>query len=223
MEAYRRNWYYVGGILFVALAYFMGFWGQRFSHLQVILVYSFMAMLAHQFEEYAMPGGFPAIANVVMNGERQAPDRYPLNANQVLISNVFLTYPFYLIPVFFPHLIWLGLIQIGQGLAQVPFHGVLMNVKLRSRYNPGMMSNVLLQLPLGIYYIWYVHTQGLATATDDIAGVFGTLGALVLLWLGPIALLRSRNSRYPFTERHMFGYRGEQIRSLLRAERAPSQ
>lgn len=217
MDAYRRNWYYVGGILFVALAYFMGFWGENLSRIQVILVYSFMAMLVHQFEEYACPGGLPAIANVVMSGEREAPDRYPLNANQVLISNVFLTYPFYIIPVLFPNLIWLGLIQIGQGLAQAPLHGVLMNVKMKSPYNPGMASCLLLQGPIGVYYIWFVNTQNLATTADYVIGFFGTLLALVVLWLGPIGLLRSRKSPYPFTEAQMFGYRGDEIRQMLRS------
>jgi hypothetical protein len=217
MDAYRRSWYHIGGILFVALAYFMGFWGGRFSHIQVILIYSFMAMLAHQFEEYACPGGLPAIANIVMSGEREAPDRYPLNANQVLISNVFLTYPFYVIPIFFPDLIWLGLIQIGQGLAQVPLHGIVANVILKSPYNPGMLSCLLLQLPLGLYYIWFVHAQHLATTTDYVIGFVGTLVALVVLWLGPIAIFRSRKSPHPFTEAQMFGFRGEQIRGMLRS------
>ena len=112
MRFLRLHWYHVGGVLFVALAYFMGFWGDHFSRIQVILMYSFMAMLLHQFEEYAMPGGLPGIGNVVMMGEKQAPDRYPLNANQVMISNVFLTYPFYVIPILFPHVIRLGVMQI---------------------------------------------------------------------------------------------------------------
>lgn len=159
MQFYRRHWYEIGGALFVALAYFMGFWGNHFSQIQVILTYSFMGMLAHQFEEYAIPGGLPGIANIAICGERVAPDRYPLNANQVMISNVFLTYPFYIVPILFPNLIWLGLIQIGQGLSQVIPHGVIMNVKLKSPYNPGMASCLLIQLPLGIYYIWFVQTH----------------------------------------------------------------
>ena len=133
-------------------------------------MYSFMAMLLHQFEEYAMPGGFPGIANILLMGERQAPDRYPLNANQVLISNVFLTYPFYVIPILFPHLIWLGVMQIGQGLIQVPFHGMVMNVKMKDPHNPGMLSCVLVQLPIGIYYIWYVTTHHLASTSDFVFG-----------------------------------------------------
>jgi hypothetical protein len=217
MKFYRLHWYHVGGILFVALAYFMGFWGDHFSRIQVILTYSFMAMLMHQFEEYAMPGGLPGIGNIVMMGEKQAPDRYPLNANQVMISNVFLTYPFYVIPILFPQVIWLGVMQIGQGLIQVPLHGVVMNVKLKSPYNPGMLSCVLLQLPIGIYYIWYVRANNLATPRDFVLGSIAALLSMIVLWLGPIAILRSRQSRYPFAPEQMFGFAAEKVRAKLRA------
>jgi hypothetical protein len=215
MKFYRRHWYEIGGALFVALAYFITFWGNHFSHIQVILTYSFMAMLVHQFEEYALPGGLPAIGNIVMSGERDAPDRYPLNANQVMISNVFLTYPFYVIPVFLPGIIWLGLMQVGQGLLQVIAHGVVANVKLKSFYNPGMASNLLLQLPIGIYYIWYVRAHHLATTTDYVLGSIAAVLSLFVLWLGPIAIFRSRQSKYPFTSAQMYGYAGEKAKAML--------
>jgi hypothetical protein len=195
----------------------MGFWGDQFSRIQVILTYSFMAMLMHQFEEYAMPGGLPGIGNIVMMGEKQAPDRYPLNANQVLISNVFLTYPFYVIPILFPQVIWLGVMQIGQGLIQLPLHGVVMNVKLKSPYNPGMLSCVLLQLPIGIYYIWYVRAYNLATTRDFVLGSIAALLSMIVLWLGPIAILRSRQSKYPFAEEQMYGYAEAKVKAKLRA------
>ena len=216
MKFYRLHWYHVGGVLFVAFAYFMGFWGDHFSRIQVILTYSFMAMLLHQFEEYAMPGGLPGIGNVVMMGEKQAPDRYPLNANQVMISNVFLTYPFYVIPILFPQVIWLGVMQIGQGLIQLPLHGVVMNVKLKSPYNPGMLSCVLLQLPIGIYYIWCVRANNLATTRDFVFGSIAALLSIFVLWLGPIALLRSRQSKYPFAPEQMYGYAEAKVRAALR-------
>ena len=215
MKFYRLHWYHVGGVLFVALAYFMGFWGDHFSRIQVILMYSFMAMLLHQFEEYAMPGGLPGLANVLLMDEKQAPDRYPLNANQVLISNVFLTYPFYVIPILFPQVIWLGVMQIGQGLIQLPLHGVVMNVKLKSPYNPGMLSCVLLQLPIGIYYIWYVHAHHLATTTDYVLGAIAAVLSLFVLWLGPILIFRSRQSKYPFSERVMYGFAADKAKRIL--------
>ena len=58
---YIENWYYVGGILFVVLAFLVGFFGELIDPLRKILLLSYMALLVHQFEEYAIPGGFPAV------------------------------------------------------------------------------------------------------------------------------------------------------------------
>jgi len=207
MKFWRRNWYYIGGILFVALSFFMGFWGSHFSRIQVILIFSFMAMLVHQFEEYALPGGFPSITNVVMFGEKVAPDRYPLNANQCWISNVLLTYPFYIIPVFFPQLIWLGLAQVMLGMLQIFAHGIVENMKLKSLYNPGLGATVFLQWPLGVYTIWYVATHHLASAGTYALGLIGAILAAVVLFALPIRVLATnRESKYPFAEEEMYGF-----------------
>ena len=206
MKFYRRNWYYIGAILFAVLSFVMGFWGIHFSPIQVILIFSFMAMLAHQFEEYAYPGGFPAIANGVMFGEKNVPERYPLNANQCLISNVFLTYPFYLAAIFLPNIIWLGLAQVGLGLFQILAHGIVVNIRLRSLYNPGLATAVFLFLPIGMYYIWYVSTKHLASTGDVVLGVIATILAAIVLFLLPIILLRSKESKYPFAEAEMEGF-----------------
>ena len=78
MKFYRRNWYYLGGLLFVALSFIMDFWGSLFSHIQVILIYGFMALLVHQFEEYRLPGGFSAVMNIAWQPKKgEKPDRYP--------------------------------------------------------------------------------------------------------------------------------------------------
>lgn len=215
MNFYRHHWYYVGGVLFVALAYVMGFWGNNVSRIQVILIYSFMAMLIHQLEEYAIPGGFPAISNIATFGEKQVPDRYPLNANQCLISNVFLTYPFFIVTILLPHVIWLGLAQVGMGLFQVLAHGIAVNVRVKSLYNPGMASAVLLFLPIGIYYIWYVATNHLASTGDYVIGGIATVGAVVVLFLAPILLLRNRASKYPFSETEMVGLAKERVAKIM--------
>jgi hypothetical protein len=166
-------------------------------------MFSFMAMLAHQVEEYAYPGGFPTITNFHVMGEKDIPDRYPLNANQCMISNVFLTYPFYLAAVFFPHVIWLGLAQVGLGLFQIIAHGVAEPVKLKRFYNPGLATTILLFLPIGVHYIRYVTANHLASSSDFVLGLVGVVGAVVVLFLLPILLLRSRESKYPFSEAEM--------------------
>jgi hypothetical protein len=216
MEFYRRNWCFIGGILFVILSYFMAFWGTIYcNHIQVILVYSFMAMLVHQFEEYGIPGGFPCFMNAVAFGEKEVPDRYPLNANTAMINNVFMTYTFYITAILLPGAIWLGFMQVGQGMVQIINHGFYNNIKSKSLYNPGMASVLLLHWPLGIYYIWYVSTNGLAATSDYIIGLLGSFALIIILWLGPVALLKSKTSHYPFDKKIMFGYDEERTKATM--------
>jgi hypothetical protein len=47
-----------------------------------------------------------------------------------LTTNVFLTYPFYILPIFFPHLIWFGIAQMLFGFSQLIIHGIIINRKL---------------------------------------------------------------------------------------------
>lgn len=218
MAWYRHNWYDVGMFLFVALSFVMGFWGSHFSTLQLILTFSFMAMLVHQFEEYAYPGGFPSIANIISLGEKEVPDRYPLNANQCLISNVFLTYPFYILPIFFPQLIWFGLGQVLLGMTiQLVAHGIVVNIRLKSFYNPGLLAVLFLHIPLGIYYIWYVIANHLAGVGDFVVGLLVAILASLLLFGLPIRLLRSRTSRYPFDPEEMDGFARQKVAAIKNA------
>jgi hypothetical protein len=209
LNFYRHNWYFVGGIIFVILSFFMGFWGSLFSPIQVILIFSFMAMLAHQVEEYGYPGGFPTVTNLMVMGEKDIPDRYPLNANQCMISNTLLTYLFYIAAISFPSIIWLGLAQVGLGLFQVLAHGIAVPVRIKRVYNPGLATTLFLFLPMGIDYIRYVTTNNLASKGDFVLGFFATLCAVVVLFLLPIILLRSKQSKYPFSEAEMNRFVGQ--------------
>ena len=205
MNFLRKNWYYVGGGLFVVLAIGLAIFWKDMSVLRKLLWISFMALLVHQFEEYAWPGGFPAVMNIAWQpGEKGKSDRHPLNQQSALFVNVFVAYPFYILPILFPNLIWLGLAQILFGMAQFGVHGILINRKMHSIYNPGLFAVVFLHWPIGIYYIWYIYAQG-----------------LVQLWMWPVALLlvavvaffgvnmpvsrwfNDPNSPYPFSEKAM--------------------
>lgn len=204
MSFYRTNWYYVGGVLFVALAFFVGFWGDEISPLRKILLLSFMSLLVHQFEEYAVPGGFPAVFNIGWNHESLAPDRYPLNRMSCVSVNVFLAYPFYISAIVFPRLIWLGLAQILFGMVgQLFVHGWVINRKLHSFYNPGLGVTVFLHVPIGAYYIWYVSAHGLIEPWHWLVGIASSAIAAVLVVGLPVTLMRDRNSPYPFDPEEM--------------------
>jgi len=211
---WRHHWYYIGGIIFVLLAFFLAFFNGSVSRIQVILLCSFMAMLVHQFEEYALPGGFPSMANFVMFRDRGIIDRYPLNANQCFICNVFFTYAFYLIPVFLPGVIWLGLAQVMAGFLQIPAHGIMLNRRLKSIYNPGLGATMFLQLPIGIYYIWYTYVNGLAAGGSYVTGFIAAVAGMMLVFGLPILIMHDKNTGYPFEEREVYGFAEDKIRKM---------
>ena len=84
MKAYRNNWYYIGGIIFAVLAIILGLFGDMIDPMRRIMIVLFMCLLAHEFEEYAVPGGFPSAWNIGVSGETKAGDRYPLNTKSAL-------------------------------------------------------------------------------------------------------------------------------------------
>ena len=140
MRFCRRHWYEIGGIVAIgAIAYLVFFWNQMDLLVRVLLM-SFIAILVHQYEEYGFPGGEPAIMNMALQPS-DIPDRYPLNQNSAMITNV-LAWIVYLLPVFSPHLIWFGLAPILMGFSQFIVHGIATNIKMKSFYNPGLAAVV---------------------------------------------------------------------------------
>ncbi|RNM43697.1 HXXEE domain-containing protein, partial [Staphylococcus aureus] len=87
----------------------MGFWGhEQLSQIQIILMYSMIALSIHQFEEYVFPGGAPLVINKATYGEMKDYTRYPGNTLSVSIVNIS-AYIFYILAIIFPQFIWLGL------------------------------------------------------------------------------------------------------------------
>src|SRR4051812_27106017 len=170
MTFFRRHWYEVGAVVAIGAAVGLALAWPDLGVLQRLFLLNFIALLVHQYEEYGWPGGEPALMNMVIQPS-PTPDRYPLNQNSAMAVNVLAAYGFYLAPVFFPTAIWLGLAPVLFGMLQFVVHGVVTNVKLRSVYNPGLAAVALGHIPVGICYLWYVHTQGLAGAWDWVAGV----------------------------------------------------
>ncbi len=212
MKFWRRHWYWIGGVIFVALVFFMGFWGsEHLPRIQTILIFSWMAMLIHQVEEYGYPGGFPSITNMAFLKERHEPYKYVFNPQGCFICNVFFCYAFYIIAILFPNVVWLGASQVFCALVQLVAHGLLMNIALGWIYNPGLGSAVFLQLPVMIYYIWYVITYMPDKAWQLWIGIPGCIIAMLLVFIIPAFATRSRSTPYAFDEEEMFGYKKEEV------------
>jgi hypothetical protein len=199
---FRRHWYDVGLVVAaLAVAWVARRWNDA-DLLQRLLVLNFAALLVHQFEEYHWPGGEPAIINLLMQPSSRPdvrPDRYPLNQNSAMFINVVAAYGFYLVPCFFPNVVWLGLAPTLFGFGQFGMHGVLTPKKLGSFYNPGLAAVVLLHLPIGAWYIYAIHARGMVGRTDWLAAAFylAAFMGIVMRKLG-YGLLADEHSPYPF-------------------------
>jgi hypothetical protein len=198
MPFIRRHWYDIGAIIAVGAVVWLVLGWQGMGVLQRLLLLNFIAILLHQYEEYGWPGGEPAIMNMVLQPS-DAPDRYPLNQNSAMLVNVLITYGFYLVPVFFPKIIWLGLAPVLMGMLQFVVHGVVTNVKLKSIYNPGLAAVVFGHIPIGVFYIYFAHAQGLMSIWTWVAGIafmvavtYLTLPKMTYTWLA------DRDSPYAF-------------------------
>lgn len=159
MRWYRDHWFLVGGILFVIEAYILAIWGEEMDMLLKFMIMSVMALHVHQFEEYAIPGGFPIFNNIAFMGEKELPDRVPLSKKGAFVCNVCCMYPVYLLALIFHQYIWVGLCIMLFGVAQFLVHGVMINRKAGTVYNPGLASVILLFFSLCIAYIIYIYTN----------------------------------------------------------------
>lgn len=203
MKTLCRHWYNIGAVIMVGAIIYLGmFWGEL-DILVRLQIMSFIAILFHQFEEYGLPGGEPAIMNIVLQNS-DIPDRYPLNQFSAMLTNVIITYTCYLIPVFFPNVIWLGLMPMLFGFSQFIVHGIVTNKKMKSIYNPGLGAVVFLHYPIGIYYIYYIVPNNLVTGLDwFIAIVYMIATAGVVVGVLTYKIMPNRNTKWVFSEEEM--------------------
>lgn len=221
MNVLRRHWYNVGLLVAIASITYIGVSWRSLDTLQVLLLANFVALLIHQFEEYGLPGGEPAIMNMVIRPSA-TPERYPLNQNSAMVVNALAAYVFYLVPVFFAHVIWLGIAPVLFGFGQFIIHGVVTNKKLRTLYNPGLGAVVLLHIPIGSCYLYMIQSQSLASIWDWTIGVaymsFFTFTALVKM---TYVWLADKNSPYAFAPEEMQRFDVPQKITLLKQSQAP--
>ncbi|MGI6216616.1 MAG: HXXEE domain-containing protein [Coriobacteriales bacterium] len=210
MRFYVRHWYSLNMVLAaaVALALFIGW--DAISVVQRLVILNMLALFVHQFEEYAFPGGEPAIMNIVLNGS-DIPNRFPLNQLSACITNVVTGILLYgLIPFAFPQAIWLSIGSMFFNIGQLIIHGVITNRKMGTVYNPGMFAVVFLHLPITVYFIWYVAANGLATPLEWVSGIlWAVFCAAFFLGFTTYVLMASRKTTWPFAPEEMerFGVR----------------
>ena len=212
MKFLCRHWYNIGIVLAAIEVILLAVFWNKLDVLVCINILSLIAVQLHQFEEYGFPGGapymgnkkicdgnMPKIAYRVLFTEQGTPDRYPLNQLSAMITNCIATYGFYLLPIIFPNIIWLGLAPMFFCFIQLLMHGGGGIVLMKKLYNPGLIAVVFGHIPLGIWYICHICSNNLAQPIDWILGGIYTLLFFVLI-IGVLTykVLINKDSKYPF-------------------------
>ena len=201
MKWFCRHWYEAGLLPAGVALLFLIVWWNDCSVLQRICIVNFIGILLHQFEEYGLPGGAPVFINKYM---RNGSERYPLNQFSAMLVNVVIAYLCYLLPVFLPGMIWLGLAPILFGCVfQVMLHMVVFLVRFYRFYNPGLLAVLLIHVPCGIMYIRYAALQGLLTGRTWAFTILYLIVMIVFTALCGQKLFSRKDSAYPFDEKEI--------------------
>lgn len=196
MSYFRNYWYRFGAILFIILAVILLVFRPDWSMLHYLLYFNFMALLAHQFEEYQFPGGASPIINYVVYDEEELMDRFPGNTQSIMLVNT-IAWLLYIASIAFPQAYWLGLGVMFFSLTQLLGHGFQMNIKLKTWYNPGLATTVFLLVPIACAYIYQASAEGMLTWGD-------WLGGFIMLIVCVLSYEDEGKFQRKMTSRHLF-------------------
>lgn len=181
----ERHWFDVGGVAGIVLLA----WGlisrPSMTAVTLVLWVSLLTLLAHQVEEWRWPGWFPGMLNVVLFRSSD-PYRFPLNIRSGLAVNAGVGWLGYLLAALLAErALWLALATILVSVGNCVLHLVVIPIRGRMPYNPGMATSLLLFLPVVIWFV--IVAWPMMSAVDLIIGL--ALG-LVLNVGGVVGLIR---------------------------------
>jgi hypothetical protein len=132
------------------------------------------------------------------------PDRYPLNTNTALLVNVAVGWLVYVLAAVLGEIaLWLAIATMLVSAGNLVAHTILFNIKGKTLYNPGMLTALLLFLPIVVYCCSLIIQGQLASALDWLLGLM--LG-IVLNYIGILKLidwLKDEHTTYIFPQRFL--------------------
>ena len=118
--------------------------------LQRMVSLFFLAIVLHLWEEGKFPGGFTEMITETL--KFTASNRHfgeIITASYVLLIT--------LVPLLFPNVAWLSMAPMMLGFLEVVAHLAAIKIfKLKRFYSPGLVTSVVVLLPISIYTVVYV-------------------------------------------------------------------
>lgn len=187
LNAFRYHWFDVGVLLAAILGASL-FYAQP-KGMTLVMWLSLGSLFLHQAEEWRYPGYFPAFVNAVMF-KSDMPDRYPLNANSGMMINVILGWGVYfLAALYWERMPWLAIATMVVSVGNILFHTVLLNIKGKTLYNPGLVTCWLCFVPVVCGFLILASGDHFVSGADWLWGIaiglclnyFGVYKAII--WL----------------------------------------
>lgn len=147
--------------------------------------------LIHQFEEYILPGGFVKFFNHNLLDSQY--DDQPLNK----VASFWINIP--IIFVAFPISAYLaGAIDLSFGVWTAYFSIINaashVGMSFKYKYNPGLVVSALLNIPFGIYTLYYFTTNQLVSTQVHLFGLLIGLAIQASLMIYGFKILKKRAS-----------------------------
>lgn len=170
MNFIYKHWSNVGGLIALAIITTILLSGQALSSIQSLTWIHFALLLLHQFEEYSFPGNFKEFYNTNIWNKNPI-TKFPLNDKGILLVNVILAWTAYLIAAIYGEkLLWMTIGLTGVTIVNGISH-TLMLLKLK-KYNPGLITGLLMFIPFGLYLLDRIKDLGIADQSTWLIGLF---------------------------------------------------
>jgi hypothetical protein len=124
------------------------------------------------------------------------PRNYPLSKSTALCVNAAFAYPYYILPILFPHKKPLGLSPAIFGIMQSVMHGVIVSRIAGDKYSPGFLASFFLHIPLGVTYIRALKAAEGLTRGDFTKSAAYTVAFAVIGVAGPNVVGKNKNTPY---------------------------
>jgi hypothetical protein len=147
----------------------------------------FIAISLHEWEEMRFPGGFVDLVTSSLGLDLKNPGaaKLVLFAAEMVVSFV---------PLFFPQVMWLCLAPLVLGYVETLAHLLATRMNARQRfYSPGLVTAVLVMLPISVFGTWHLASHGLAQPLDWLCAA-AFLFAIVLC--GQASIVKASGMRY---------------------------
>jgi hypothetical protein len=124
------------------------------------------------------------------------PRNYPLSKSAALCVNTAFAYPYYILPILFPHKKSLGLSPAISGIMPSVMHRVIVFRITGDKYSPGFLASFFLRIPLGFTYIRALKAAEGFTRGDFTKSAAYTVAFVVIGVAGPNVVGKNKNTPY---------------------------